>query len=543
MVDLAGPPRGEARPEIDAPARDVRKVGFAAGSVALAFLWVISGLGEGVPFPPTALAEAIIRATPGDIATFFIELLKGWARRGLAVSATVASLVLAAQMLAWTMQRTRIRPAAAGAVLAAAAFVAILPAPSISTNLLLAALALGAAALVYALTAAAVAAGIGLGPGALGSAGPQTEGRADEAEPAGFDPSRRRVLKLGAGTATAIALGGGVVGYFLRKVGGPNRNVELIAPQNPATLPEGEWPDIPGLSPEITSAADHYVVDINLVQPSLEAQEWRLGVGGEVAAPLELNFMELQERFEIVEEYSVLTCISNEVGGGLVGNSRWAGVRLADVLEAAEARAAPSGPTDVIFTAADGYSDSITLEAALDPAVLLAVAQNGEPLMQEHGFPCRVRVPSTFGMKNVKWLTSIEVAHRDYKGYWMQRGWSDLALVKTGSRIDVAGGAERSAVPGEPTWIAGVAWAGNRGISRVEVSTDGGQTWARATLKEAINSQTWRLWAYRWTPEGSGSAVVLCRAVDGDGTLQERGLADPHPSGATGYHTVEVGVA
>ena len=144
-------------------------------------------------------------------------------------------------------------------------------------------------------------------------------------------------------------------------------------------------------------------------------------------------------------------------------------------------------------------------------------------------------------MKNVKWLTSIEVVKRDYKGYWMQRGWSDKAIIKTESRIDVAGD-NGAATVGEETWIAGVAWAGVRGIERVEVSTDGGETWDEAELKDPVSEVSWRLWAYRWTPDSAGESSVACRATDGDGVVQTADTMDPHPSGATGYHFVDVDV-
>jgi DMSO/TMAO reductase YedYZ molybdopterin-dependent catalytic subunit len=288
----------------------------------------------------------------------------------------------------------------------------------------------------------------------------------------------------------------------------------------------------------VTSAADHYVVDINLVQPSVEADGWTLRVFGEVDEPAEYDFSALQRSFDVIEEYSVLCCVSNEVGGDLIGNSAWSGVRLSDVLGATSPK---RGDLDVVFRAADGYSDSIPLEVAMQRDTLLAVAQNGAPLTQEHGFPCRVRIPSIYGMKNVKWLESIELTPRDYQGYWQERGWSDVAGVRTQSRIDVAG-EELSARLGEPTWIAGIAWAGERGISRVEVSTDGGGSWTDARLKEPISGAAWTLWAIRWSPAARGTVVVLCRATDGGGHVQSEAEQPPHPAGATGYHRLSVQV-
>ena len=194
-----------------------------------------------------------------------------------------------------------------------------------------------------------------------------------------------------------------------------------------------------------------------------------------------------------------------------------------------------------VARAADGYSDSIPLEVARDPSVILAVSQNRRPLTREHGFPCRLRVPPIYGMKNVKWIESLEVVGADYEGYWQQRGWSDTAVVRTQSRIDVAG-VDGSARTGEATWIAGVAWAGDRGVQRVEVSTDGGDTWAEARLRDAIGPLSWRQWVLEWTPERAGAAVIVCRATDGTGATQTEHNAPPHPAGATGWHHVEVTV-
>ena len=337
----------------------------------------------------------------------------------------------------------------------------------------------------------------------------------------------------------ALAVGGVAAGWAARRLAGPNTDVRLAAADRRARMPaRPAWPEIEDLTPEVTSPAQHYVVDINLYRPSLEAVDWTLAVKGELDRPLELSFVELQERFEIVEEYAVLTCVSNEVGGDLVGHSLWGGVRLGDLLDAAGLR--PSA-VDIVARAADGYSDSIPVELARDPSVLLAIAQNRRPLTREHGFPCRLRVPPIYGMKNVKWITSIEAVGSDYSGYWQRRGWSDEAVVRTQSRIDVAG-AEGAAV-GTPTWIAGVAWAGARGISKVEVSVDGGASWAEARLREPIGPLSWRHWTYRWTPRGAGSAEISCRATDGQGVVQTERSAPPHPAGATGYHRVTVQVA
>lgn len=499
-------------------ARELRIAGAGATALALAFMWVVSALVPGVPFPPAAVADLMVRATPGDLSTFFIEILDHWALRLLSLGVLVGTLALGAELLRGTASKDKLRSFPTGGLLALVAVLVSMAAPSEGTNVPATAVMAAIAGLLYG----------GLARSIYLTSSAQS------------DWGRRRTLRFGFGGAIAVALGGAVIGWFARSFQGPNRNVRLVAPAPPAVIPEREpFPDIPGLTPEVTSAQDHYVVDIDLVTPSVEAAEWVLEVRGEVDSPIRLTFEELQQRFPIVEEYSTLGCVSNEVGGNLVGNSAWGGVRLADILDVAGVR---DGAVDVVFHATDGYSDSITLEAARDPHVILAVSQNRRPLLQEHGFPCRVRVPSIYGMKNVKWLETIEVVNHDYQGYWMMRGWSDEAVVKTESRIDVAG-VEQDALVGEETWIAGVAWAGDRGISKVEVTVDGGRTWNEAMLKEAIGPLTWRLWAHRWSPEARGTVTVACRATDGNGDTQTAKSTDPHPDGASGYHRFEVNVS
>ncbi|MBX5446376.1 molybdopterin-dependent oxidoreductase, partial [Sphaerobacter sp.] len=158
-----------------------------------------------------------------------------------------------------------------------------------------------------------------------------------------------------------------------------------------------------------------------------------------------------------------------------------------------------------------------------------------------HGYPLRLIVPGIFGMKNVKWITRIEAVDRDFQGYWQERGWSDIATVQTMSRIDVPA-SNRTLVAGQPTLIAGIAFAGDRGISKVEVSTDDGETWAPATLDEPLSPLTWVLWRYEWTPIRPGRYHLVVRAYDGQGQVQDAKERPPLPDGATGYHTVSVRV-
>ena len=498
--------------------REIRLAGFLASCVALAVLFVWSSITPSVAFPPTAMAEAVIRTTPGGIATALIEAFGHWAQRLLTLGAVVGAAAFGGEVLWRTRLGERPNVPVASVLSALFSLLAMYLGPAEISPLV---------AVLACVTAAAVF-------GYVSHLFIESFKAAHDS----FDPSRRRALAWGIGSAAGLAATGAGLGWVLRRLGGPDTNVPIAEPSVAATIPERTaFPSIPGLTPEITAVEDHYTVDINLVRPSVEVDGWSLAVNGMVSEPLELTFEELQS-FSVVEEYSTLTCVSNEVGGDLVGHSAWRGVRLADVLERAGAEV---GAVDVVFRGADGYSDSIPYEVAQDPRVLLAFGQNGEPLTQDHGFPCRVRVPPIYGMKNVKWLQEIQVVANDYEGYWADRGWSDEAIVRTESRIDVAGDDGRANV-GEPTWIAGIAWAGVRGIARVEVSTDGGDTWERAQLKDPITPISWRQWAYAWRPESAGDYAVLCRATDGEGKTQTAEEAAPHPAGATGWHQVDVTV-
>ena len=497
----------------------IRRAGALAAALALGSIWVASAW-TAVSFAPAALSGSLLRAAPGGLATFFIENLGHLARPLLVAGVLVAALLLGAEALWRTGRGSTVRPWVAAAILGTVTSVVSLIGPSPGAHPIATLVVVALASCVYAFAAASLTK-----PAFMAEQG---------------HTGRREFIRLGAGSAAGLTLGAGALGWALRRLGGPDTNVALVTPSERAVVPEREgFPDIAGLTPEITSTDAHYVVDINLIPPSVEAEGWSLDVRGEVDNPTDYTFESLQASFPVIEEFAVLTCISNEVGGQLIGHSRWGGVRLADVLDAAGVR---PGAMDVVFYGADGYTDSIPLDVAMHPTVILAVSQNGDPLTQAHGFPCRVRVPAIYGMKNVKWLEAIEVVPTDFKGYWMERGWSDDAVIDTESRIDVAG-TSNGATVGEATWIAGIAWAGIRGISKVEVSVDGGRSWAEAMLKEPVSSISWRHWAYRWTPASRGRVSVMARATDGEGNLQTKREAPPHPDGATGYpgSFVEVG--
>ncbi|MBI2555102.1 MAG: molybdopterin-dependent oxidoreductase [Candidatus Rokubacteria bacterium] len=295
------------------------------------------------------------------------------------------------------------------------------------------------------------------------------------------------------------------------------------------------WRAVVGLPPEIMPVGKFYTVSKNIFDPALTAAKWSLEVKGLVERPYRLTYAELKA-FPPVTQFATLMCISNEVGGDLIGNAQWKGVRLKDLLARAGIRPAA---VEVILRAADGYSDSFPLKKGLEDGVLVVYEMNGAPLVKEHGAPARVIVPGIYGMKNVKWVTSVELADYDYKGYWEVRGWSDEAIYKTMSRIDVPTGPLKA---GEGAYMGGVAFAGDRGVRGVEVSVDGGKTWQKAVVKSPLGPFTWVLWALPWTPPAPGTYTLTVRATEKNGTVQTAEVRPPLPDGSSGWHSVTVRV-
>lgn len=291
------------------------------------------------------------------------------------------------------------------------------------------------------------------------------------------------------------------------------------------------------LSPVITSVADFYHVSKNISDPVVDGASWALTIGGLVANPLRLTHDDLVKRSK-TRNITTLSCISNELNGDLAGTAEWTGVPLRALLE--EAKIDPA-TVDVVFRAADGYDDSIPFAQAMDPTTLVVTGMNGQPLPPDHGYPARLIVPPIYGMKNVKWVESIEAVNEDYLGYWQTRGWSDAAPYQIWGRIDTPASGEQLA-PG-PTVAAGVAAAGNRGILRVEISFDDGATWADADLEPSINPNfTWVRWAFPFDAQ-PGVVKMLVRATDGQGTVAPNEYRPPLPDGATGWPERTVRVA
>jgi hypothetical protein len=345
------------------------------------------------------------------------------------------------------------------------------------------------------------------------------------------DPDRRRLLAgglLGIGTIalTRLAIG--------RLPSLPPRGAATSAASGGDASQGSATEAFAGLPPPITPPDRFYIVSKNLLDPDPSAKSWRLRVDGLVERPLTLRYPDIIALPE-VNEPRTLECISNDIGGDLISTGVWTAARLADVLQQAGVK--PQA-TAIKFTCADDYTASISLAQALDPTTLLAYKLDGALLPHKHGYPVRVLGAGTYGMKNPKWLTQIELVPAEVPGFWQQQGWDERGVVQTMSQINTPSEGAKLALG--DAMLSGIAFAGARGIARVEVSTDGGANWSEAQLLPSQGPNTWTFWQYTWQPAQPGSYTLAVRATDGTGTVQPSRRTDPFPAGATGYHRIRV---
>ena len=356
---------------------------------------------------------------------------------------------------------------------------------------------------------------------------------------------------LGAAGATAVtAAAAGVGGELLlgKRFRGTSAAAMPATPAPRATkvpkleiaqmtpLPGDETLNITGLSPFYTPEADFYRVDTALVVPKVTADTWELRIHGMVDKPVTLTWDQLIQR-PMAEHDVTLTCVSEAVGGGYIGNARWQGIMLADVLREAGIQ---SGADQIVMRDVNGMTIGVATEPVMDGRKsMLAVGMNGQLLPQEHGYPVRVVVPGLYGyVSATKWVVDMELTtFGAFDAFWVKQGWSQQGPIKTESRIDVP--KRRSTVPAGQVTIAGVAWAQHIGIEGVEVSVDG--VWSEAKLPAQDTIDTWRQWYYVWdaTP---GLHVLQVRATDKTGYTQTAVVQKTEPNGATGYHTIRVTV-
>jgi len=269
----------------------------------------------------------------------------------------------------------------------------------------------------------------------------------------------------------------------------------------------------------------------------LDVEQWKMVVKGSVKRPLVMKWRDLLNR-ESFDQAATLMCIDTLPGGSSLGNAMWRGISLKKLLQ--DVGADEETARDVIFRAADGYHDSIPFSRAMEDDVMLAYLMNGEKLPKDHGYPVRLIVPGLYGIKNVKWITEIEVYNGDYLGYWQQKGWTDDGTIHIFSRIDSPG--HYQSLQGPQQRLRGIAYGGPESISEVQLSFDQEKTWVSAEIEPPLSPYTWVIWTYDWRPPKAGKHMVFVRAIDTKGKVQTSEITRPQPAGATGLHSIVLDV-
>jgi DMSO/TMAO reductase YedYZ molybdopterin-dependent catalytic subunit len=493
--------------------------GALAGGIAIASSELAAGL-SGAPSLVIGIGALVIGLQPAGAKELMVSLFGSNDKLALNVIVVAAAVAIAAG--AGSLSARRFSTGAAvfvafGVVAAAAAAIMPLTSPL---------LAVGNATLAVACGLVVLRALLGLvhpHPGPV------------VAEPSGWP--RRRFLIASAGTLGGAILAGGLGRTLVdaRHSEGVVTSSKLPAPFMPANAPTGTQSlNTPGLTPLVVPNAAFYRIDTALLVPQVDVASWQLRVKGMVDHELTFTYDELLG-MPLYEQYVTIGCVSNRVGGHLVGNALWTGVRLKDVLDAAGVQA---GATQIVGRSVDAFTVGFPTSWVMAPEreAMIAVGMNGEPLPAAHGFPARLIVPGLYGyVSATKWLAEIELTTREaFDGYWIPLGWAKDAPMLTQSRIDTPTDGQR--VPEGPINIAGVAWAPDRGISAVEVRIDEGP-WRRARITEPIAAATWVQWVLAATAT-AGAHYVEVRATDATGEVQTDQATPPAPDGARGHHRI-----
>ena len=507
---------------IPVPSRSAAALaGIVAGGAALGATELLAGLVPGAPSVVLEIGAFLISLQPPGAKQIVVDLFGTADKLALNVAIVVGALIIAAALGILARYHRPWTNAGFSAIAVLGLFA------SLRDKLVDGLLAVAAAALGVAVAYVVIG-------WLLRLATPSGEAQMP-------DWGRRRFIGTSIGVASLAVVGGGVGRLLL------NRHAEsapVASSIPPAVDPVGALPTgaelaVDGISPLIVANQNFYRIDISLLTPRIDASTWSLSVDGMVDTPFSINYAQLLA-MEMHEEYVTIACVSNEVGGDLVGNALWKGVRLRTLLDRAGVQA---GATQIVGHAYDGTFTAGFPTAWLDDPkreALVAVAMNGDPLPAEHGYPARLIVPGLYGyVSATKWLTKIGLTTLEaFDGYWVPLGWAKEAPILTQSRIDVP--RQGASVNAGQVTVAGVAWAPDRGVSRVEVQVDD-LPWAAAEISNPLSNATWVQWLYRW-PATAGAHVLSVRATDGTGIVQTADVTRPPPDGARGHHTISVTV-
>jgi DMSO/TMAO reductase YedYZ molybdopterin-dependent catalytic subunit len=508
----------------DRPAWLAAIAGVVAAAGALGASELVAGLLPGAPSLILSVGRAVIDLQPPGAKDVVVALFGQNDKLALEIAVVVASLAIGGGLGVLALRRPAIASAALVAF-AALGFLASLRDPAVSPAI--AALVAGVAAIASVQLLQRLLAALRGGT------------RDEQTRLATPDWRRRTFLLRSAGLAVGAIVVGAVGRALLeRQRQSPIQAADLLPrPGEVATLPPGAELPVPGLTPLVVPNDQFYRIDTALIVPSVDLSSWRLRIHGLVERETTLSFEDLVA-LGTIEQYVTIACVSNEVGGDLVGNAMWTGVRLREVLGLAGVR--PEA-TQLVGRAVDGWTAGMPTAWVMDESrePLVAVQMNGDPLPLAHGFPARLIVPGLFGyVSATKWLAELELTTWEaFNAYWVPLGWAKEGPILTQSRIDVPrNGAGLAA--GRNT-IAGVAWAPDRGVRAVEVSVDG--TWQPATISGPISDATWVQWRLDWDAPG-GEHTLAVRATDGSGDVQTELRSPPAPDGARGHHTIRVSV-
>jgi DMSO/TMAO reductase YedYZ molybdopterin-dependent catalytic subunit len=492
-------------------------IGATGAALAIGLTELFAGVFSSVPSAVSSVGSYVVDYSPAFVKDFGIAVFGTADKGALAIGTAIISGLLGIVVGRAAVERPRI------ATIAFSAFAVIGVLAGVNQPLV-----------NVPLTVASILLAVGIGLAVV----LRTIGkiRASLAEPEAADAGadRRRFFRVVAGS-TVVAVLSGILGRLSIINRTEQIRSDLVLPEVPAgevvTVAAPAGFDVPGISPLVVPNDDFYRIDTATLVPRIDANTWTMRVHGMVDNEVELTLDDLYA-MDLVEEYVTLQCVSNTIGGDLVGNALWTGVPLTTVLDLAGVQA---GAGQIVGRSIDGWTGGFPTEIAYDGREpLIAVGMNGEPLPAAHGFPARLVVPGLYGyVSATKWLSDIELTSwDDFNGYWVPRGWAKLGPIKTMSRIDYPRNNEQ--IPGAPAIVAGVAWAPTLGIERVEVSIDNGD-WIEAELSDVLSDKSWLQWKVEAVLE-PGRHIAKVRATDGTGFTQVEDRVPPRPDGATGYH-------